>query len=68
MVSVTILVHPVLEKAGEIGGWDSRLLTTWVLALSRRAPSQGTQLAVIAWNFGNGVGGVWLIRYGRAEG
>lgn len=45
----------------------SGLLATWVLDLSRRAPRQRVQLAIIAWNFGNGFDGVWLIGYRRAE-
>lgn len=41
-----------------MGGWDSGSLATWAPALSRQAPCQGAQPAVIAWNFGNGFGGV----------
>lgn len=68
-LSVAIPVRVGLRGSwGEIGGWISGLLTTWVLAPSRRAPGQGVQPAVIAWNFGNGFGGVWLIGYRGAEG
>lgn len=68
-LSVAIPVRLGLRGSwGEIGGWISGLLTTWVLAPSRRAPGQGVQPAVIAWNFGNGFGGVWLIGYRGAEG
>lgn len=68
VASVAVLVHLGLRGGwGEIGAWDSGLLITWVLALSRRALCQGAQPAVIAWNFGNGFGGVWLTGYRRAE-
>lgn len=64
-VAVVVCVGP--EEAQRGRGLGCGVADRLGPGLGRRAPGQGAQLALVVWNFGNGLGGVRRIGYSRAE-